>query len=94
MILSSGDKATEEFANGKHVKAFSGFAASAYRLLDALDAATSINDLARVPGNGFEYLKGNREGECSCRINKQWRITFVWHKGDSGPSRVKIEDYH
>ncbi|WP_245470815.1 hypothetical protein [Bradyrhizobium guangzhouense] len=39
MIVSYGDKRTERFAAGQHVKEFSGFARQAETRLDRLDAA-------------------------------------------------------
>jgi toxin HigB-1 len=53
-----------------------------------------IKDLAALPGNRFEALKGDRKGQYSIRINDQWRICFEWGDGASGPSNVEIVDYH
>lgn len=94
MILSYRDKRTQDFANGKRVPAFSGFERSAEIRLDRLEAATSIRDLAALPGNFFETLKGARRGQYSIRINEQWRICFEWPNGSSGPRNVEIVDYH
>jgi hypothetical protein len=44
------------------------------------------------PNNQLEALKGNRAGQHSIRINRQWRICFVWTTG--GPDRVEIVDDH
>ena len=62
--------------------------------LDRLEAATTLQDLAVLPGNRFETLKGNRKGQYSIRINAQWRICFYWPKGSPGPVNVEIVDYH
>jgi toxin HigB-1 len=94
MILSYRDKRTQEFANGKRVTAFSGFERRAQIRLDRLEAATSIKDVAVLPGNFFEALKGDRRGQYSIRINEQWRICFEWPKGSPGPQNVEIVDYH
>ena len=94
MILSYRDKRARDFAAGKRVKAFSGFERSARLKLDRMEAATSIRDLAALPGNRFEALAGDRMGEYSIRINDQWRICFEWPDGASGPSNVEIVDYH
>jgi toxin HigB-1 len=51
MIVSYRDRKTERFAQGKHVKEFSGFAKQAEIRLDRLEAATSLNDLAAIRGN-------------------------------------------
>jgi proteic killer suppression protein len=44
---------------------------SARLKLDRMEAATSIRDLAALPGNRFENLAGDRKGEYSIRINNQ-----------------------
>jgi len=41
-----------------------------------MEAATSLEDLAALPGNRFEALRGDRKGKYSIRINDQWRICF------------------
>jgi proteic killer suppression protein len=94
VILSYRDKRTREFAAGRRVKTFSGVERSARLKLDRLEAATSIRDLAALPGNRFEALTGDRKGQCSIRINDQWRICFEWVGGAPGPSNVEIVDYH
>jgi proteic killer suppression protein len=94
MIVSYRDRRTREFAAGKRVKAFSGFARSAQLRLDRLDAAVSVRDLAALPGNRFEALSGDRKGQYSMRINDQWRICFEWSEGSVGPGNVEIVDYH
>lgn len=51
-----------------------------------------LRDLAVPPSNQLEALKGDREGQYSIRINKQWRICFKWKDGDAFD--VEIIDYH
>lgn len=94
MIVSYRDKRTRDFAAGKTVKAFSGFARSAGLKLDRLESATSLGDLAALPGNRFEALVGDRKGQYSIRINDQWRICFEWPDQALGPTNVEIVDYH
>jgi proteic killer suppression protein len=94
VILSYRDKRTRDFASGKRVKAFSGLERAARLKLDRLDAATSIRDLAALPGNRLEALAGDRKGQYSIRINDQWRICFEWAEKALGPSNVEIVDYH
>lgn len=76
------------------MRAFSGFERAARLKLDRLDAATSVRDLAALPGNRFEPLAGDRRGQYSVRISDQWRICFEWPKGSPGPIDVEIVDYH
>jgi toxin HigB-1 len=94
MIVSFRDKHTREFSDGKYIKAFSGFSRQAEMKLDQLDAAASLKDLAVLPGNRFEALKGDRKRQYSIRINDQWRICFEWPSGSPGPVNVEIVDYH
>ena len=94
MIVSYRDKRTAEFAAGERVKAFSGIDRPARLKLDRLEAATAITDLAALPGNRFEALKGDRKGQYSIRINDQWRICFEWPNGSPGSVNVEIVDYH
>jgi proteic killer suppression protein len=94
VILSYRDKRTRNFAAGKRVRAFSGIERPTRLKLDRLDAATSLMDLAVLPGNRFETLVGDRKGQYSIRINDQWRICFEWPSGTMGPSNVEIVDYH
>jgi len=56
-----------------------------------LDAATVLEDLRVPPGNRLEKLKGDRSGQHSIRVNKQWRICFRWRSGHAHD--VEIVDY-
>jgi proteic killer suppression protein len=64
----------------------------AYRKLVQLHNARILDDLRAPPGNRLEALKGNRAGQHSIRINRQWRICFIWRDGDAHD--VEITDYH
>jgi proteic killer suppression protein len=94
LILGYRDKRTRDFAVGKRVKAFSGIQRASRLKLDRLEAAVGLRDLAALPGNHFESLKGNRRGQYSIRINDQWRVCFEWNQAALGPSQVEIVDYH
>ena len=94
MIVSYRDKRTKDFAIGKRVKAFSEIERAARLKLDRLEAAVTLKDLAALPGNRFEILKGDRKGQYSIRINDQWRVCFEWPQKASGPINVEIVDYH
>jgi proteic killer suppression protein len=94
VIVSYRDKRTKDFAIGKRVKAFSGIERAARLKLDRLEAAVTLKDLAALPGNRFEILKGDRKGQYSIRINDQWRVCFEWPQKAPGPINVEIVDYH
>ena len=65
---------------------------TALRKLRMLNNAKVLRDLAVPPNNHLEALKDDRAGQHSIRINKQWRVCFVWT--DGGPKNVEIVDYH
>lgn len=88
------DKRTEAIANGGHVKSLSGIALQAERRLNALNAATSLEDLRSSRGNRLEALKGDRTGQYSIRINDQYRICFQWPDDQLRAVEIEIVDYH
>lgn len=93
MILSFKDKLTESIDNGSVRKGFPpDLVRRAQQLLYILDVAKDLNNLRSPPGNRLEKLAGDRVGQHSIRINKQWRICFVWT--DAGATDVEITDYH
>ena len=92
MIVSFKDKDTQELFNGNNVLKFRAIQRQAERKLLILENAKNINDLRVPPGNHLEALSGDRKGQHSIRINRQWRLCFVWT--EEGPSQVEITDYH
>jgi len=94
MILSHRDNRTRAFAEGRLVREFMAFAQQAYRRLEILEAAMSLDDLKALRSKRLEALKGDRMRQYSIRINLQWRICFNWPRGAAGPSNVEIVDYH
>lgn len=92
VIKSFGSPDTERLFNRERVRQFEAFERQAQRKLAAIHAAKTLGDLAAVPGNRLERLKGDRRGQHSIRINDQWRICFVCK--DSDAYDVEITDYH
>ena len=64
----------------------------AKRKLEAVNAATRLDDLAIPPANRLERLKGDLKEFHSIRINGQWQVIFKWI--DNEPHQVRIVDYH
>ncbi|WP_408648036.1 type II toxin-antitoxin system RelE/ParE family toxin [Thiocapsa bogorovii] len=64
----------------------------AQRKLAMLNCAGSLDDLRVPPRNRLETLSGDRDGQCSIRINDQWRLCFEWREGQAW--NVLIVDYH
>jgi proteic killer suppression protein len=93
MIQSIKGKRAANAVQGKYGKGFpSDLVKRTRAILTALDAAVVLEDLRFPPGNHLEELKGDRAAQHSVRINRQWRICFVWTA--NGPSDVEIVDYH
>jgi len=91
MIKSFKARKTKRFFDGEDVKDYRAFEKVALRKLDMIDAAKDLKDLLSPPGNKLEALKGDRKGQHSIRINKQFRICFEWN---DGAENVEIVDYH
>jgi len=92
MIRSFKCADTEALSKGIRVRRFVNFATIARRKLRQLEIAGRLDDLKIPPGNRLEALKGDRAGQYSIRINKQWRVCFRWTK--AGAEDVEIVDYH
>jgi toxin HigB-1 len=92
MIRSFGDKNTAAVFNDERVRQFEGVARRAKRKLEAVNAASRLDDLMIPPSNRLERLKGDLKEYHSIRINNQWRVIFKWINGE--PHEVRILDYH
>lgn len=60
-------------------------------VLADLDVATDPKDLDK-PGYGLHRLTGDRKGEWSVFVSRNWRVTF-WFDGEDAVD-VDYEDYH
>ena len=94
MIKSFNCKHTQALFEGNSPKPFRAVQAIAERKLQLMDSSVTLESLRSPPGNRLEALKGDRVGQYSIRVNKQWRICFAWLEGDDGPSNLEIVDYH
>ncbi|MGB7758945.1 MAG: type II toxin-antitoxin system RelE/ParE family toxin [Bryobacteraceae bacterium] len=92
MIRSFRDGETERVFLQQSSKQFRSIEKTALRKLIHLNRATSLSDLAAIPGHRLEALKGTRKGQHSIRVNDQYRICFNWKDGDAFDA--EITDYH
>lgn len=93
MIQSFADKRAAAVFAGEEVRRMAkGLQSAARRKLLMLDAVSSLDSLAATLGNRLEALKGDRRGQHSIRINRQWRVCFRWEAGHAW--NVEIVDYH
>ena len=96
MTLTFRDRGSEDIFDGDNTKAARRTLPvelhdSAAGKLDRINSAVSLNSLS-LPGLNLEPLKGDRIGQYSIRINRQYRICFRWT--DKGAEDIEIVDYH
>jgi proteic killer suppression protein len=96
-IRSFGDAGTADIAAQQNTKAARAklpvrMHRIALEKMVLLDAAAAFADLAVWRSLRLEKLKGSRRRQHSIRINKQFRICFVWRS--DGAYDVEIVDYH
>jgi toxin HigB-1 len=93
VIHSFRGRATKLVWEGRYSPSLpTGVQATALRKLRLLNEAGGIAELAAIPGNRLERLRGDRHGQYSIRVNDQWRICFLWT--NLGAASVEIVDYH
>ncbi|MEM0966128.1 MAG: type II toxin-antitoxin system RelE/ParE family toxin [Verrucomicrobiota bacterium] len=93
MIKGFKDRKTEKLFEGTLRKGLpSTIIERAIIKLDQLDSAQTLDDLRLPPSNHLEALSFDRKGQHSIRINRQWRICFVFQNGHA--YQVEIVDYH
>src|SRR3954451_24956855 len=78
MIRSFGDTRTEALFRDERVRQFAGSARIAKRKLEAVNAASRLEDLRVPPSNRLEKLKGGLKDFHAIRINDQWRVILRW----------------
>lgn len=90
MIKSFADSKTKDvFETGKTQNPPAGVTKRKFMLLDG---ATTLGDLAAVPGNNFEKYQDHRKGQYSIRVNQQYRLFFEWRDGHA--FNVRLADDH
>lgn len=91
--VSFADKETEKIWQGIRSRKFPpDVQERALRKLRQLEASANLDDLRLPPGNRLEALFGDRTGQDSIRITKQWRLCFIWQDGNA--YQAEIVDYH
>jgi proteic killer suppression protein len=92
---SFADAGTEDVFNGRNSQAArkrlpKDLWSRACRLLDQLQRAHVLGDMAQPPGNRLEPLK--QTDKHSVRVNDQYRVVFRWK--DGAAEEVWCGDYH
>lgn len=92
MIRSFADADTAQVFHHRHSRRYAAIERVALRKLRQIHSVTRVEELREPPANRLEQLQGDRAGQWSLRVNRQWRICFEWRDGDA--YEVQIVDYH
>ncbi|MBB6682268.1 type II toxin-antitoxin system RelE/ParE family toxin [Aequorivita sp. 609] len=93
MILSFGSKETEQIWDGIRVKKMPiDIQNVGRRKLRTLNKSQDISDKRIPPSNQLEKLTGKLSKFYSIRIYKQWRIIFIWDKGNANEVQTRLPD--
>ena len=93
MIRSFSDSKTRRLFEDDRQRGFRGLDYDrTLMLLDALDAAPSLESLRVLQAVRLHALRGDRRGRRAMTVSGRWRITFRFADGDAYD--VAIEDYH
>jgi toxin HigB-1 len=73
----------------------SSISSALFRKLQILDDSSSDLDLRSPPGNHFEKLSGKLKGKSCIRVNRQWRLIFIWdnERGEADGVYLDKHDY-
>jgi len=92
MIKTFKDKHTQMLFERKRVLKWKHIEKLAWKDLQYLNRAETLQDLTIFSGLCLEKLLRDRKGQYSIRISKQYRICFWWKNGNA--YEVEITDYH
>lgn len=93
VIRSFGDGNTRRLFEDERRRGFRGLDYDrAMLLLDALDAAPSLDPLRALQAARLHPLTGAMRRRWAMTVNGRWRVTFGFADGDA--HTVVIEDYH
>jgi proteic killer suppression protein len=93
VIKTFGNKNTEKIWNAVYTKRFpKSLQETCRRKLRMINNAHDLNDLKVPPGNKLEQLVGELSSFHSIRVNRQWRLIFIW--SNENAYEVELTDYH
>lgn len=89
MTTTFGSKETEQIRNRIRVKKMPiDIQNVGRRKLRMLNNSQDLGDLQISPSNRLEKLSEKSSDFYSIRINSQWRIIFIWDKGNASETRL------
>lgn len=92
-IESIRHKGLRRFFETGNAKGLVGVAGRLRKMLAFIDAAESFEELSVPPNFGLHELTGDRKGNWSMTVTRNWRMTFDLN--DEGALiNMDLEDYH
>jgi len=84
-----------EHEKGAHRHA-AGVVDAFFEVMEQIASATDVRDLYALRGLRLEKLKGDRGGQHSMRLNRQWRLIVEFCSDQAGTlvKVLEIADYH
>lgn len=92
-IESIRHKGLRRFFETGNAKGLVGDVARVRRMLAFIDAATSFEELSVPPNFGLHELTGDRCGNWSMTVTRNWRLTFGINAAGALID-MNLEDYH
>ena len=93
-IESIRHKALRHFAETGSPKGLPANAVARLRnMLSFIDAIATEEELTVPPNFGAHRLTGDRDGEWSLTVTRNWRMTF-WLNAEGAIEDMDLEDYH
>ena len=84
------------YTEEKDAHKYPGVVDAFFEVMAVIDAAEDERDLYALKSLRYEKLSGERKGQRSLRLNKQYRLIGVLEEDEQGKCLVihEIEDYH
>jgi toxin HigB-1 len=92
-IESIAHKALKRFFLTGNSKGLVGDVERLRAMLAFIDAASSLDELAKPPNYGLHRITGNRAGTWSMTVTRNWRLTFTVTQ-TATLADLNLEDYH
>jgi toxin HigB-1 len=92
-IESIKHKGLRRFFETGNAKGLVGDADRLRKMLAFIDAAVSLDELRVPPNFGLHELVGDRKGQWSMTVTRNWRMTFGLNT-DGVIVEMDLEDYH
>ena len=92
-VASIRHKSLRRFFETGNAKGLVGDVERLRKMLAFIDAADRLDELRLPPNYGLHELVGERRGQWSMTVTRNWRLTFGINE-DGALADLDLEDYH